>query len=137
MCHSLAYFLRLILPLPDAQSGTARIRIKLRRIHALYLSRSCPKLPGIKKVFPTNSWIEILKVWISDILAGFFIIFEGQFKAGDYIEIDEAQGNVEAISLRTTSILSPDGQLHILRNGKINKVINYSKLMSTRWWILG
>ena len=65
---------------------------------------------------------------ISDILAGFFIIFEGQFKVGDFVEIDKAQGNIEAISLRTTSIRSPDGQLHIIRNGMINKVINYSKL---------
>ena len=65
---------------------------------------------------------------IGDILAGFFIIFEGQFKVSDFIEIDKAKGNVETISLRTTSIRSPDGQLHIVRNGKINRVINYSHL---------
>ena len=65
---------------------------------------------------------------ISDILSGFFIIFEGQFKVGDFIEIGPAKGNVEKISLRTTSIRSPDGQLHILRNGKIDKVVNYSHL---------
>ncbi|MGB0845627.1 MAG: mechanosensitive ion channel family protein [Thiolinea sp.] len=64
---------------------------------------------------------------INDILTGFFIIFEGQFKVGDFIEIDDARGNVEKLSLRTTSIRSPDGQLHTLRNGKIDKIINFSK----------
>ncbi len=65
---------------------------------------------------------------INDILTGFFIIFEGQIKVGDFVEIDGAKGNIERLSVRTSSIRSPDGQLHTIRNGKIDKVVNFSKL---------
>lgn len=64
---------------------------------------------------------------INDILAGFFILFENLFLVGDFVEIGTARGVVESIHMRTTSIRDPDGQLHILRNGQIADVVNYSK----------
>jgi small conductance mechanosensitive channel len=64
---------------------------------------------------------------INDIVSGFFILFEGLFFVDDFIEAESAQGVVEAIHIRTTKIRDPDGQLHILRNGQINSVVNYSK----------
>jgi len=64
---------------------------------------------------------------INDIVSGFFILFEGPFLVDDYIEVESARGVVEAIHIRTTTIRDPDGQLHILRNGQINSVVNYSK----------
>jgi small-conductance mechanosensitive channel len=64
---------------------------------------------------------------INDILSGFFVIFEGQYKVGDFIETSKARGTVESISLRITTIRNPDGQLHILRNGEIKEVINFSQ----------
>lgn len=67
---------------------------------------------------------------INDIVSGFFILFEQLFLVGDFVEIGSARGTVELIEIRTTRIRNPDGQLHILRNGDINHVVNYSKKFS-------
>jgi len=64
---------------------------------------------------------------INDIVCGFFILFENYYLVGDYIQIEDAEGTVEAIELRTTRIRHPDGQLEIIRNGDINSITNYSK----------
>ncbi|MGK7927257.1 MAG: mechanosensitive ion channel family protein [Spirulina sp.] len=64
---------------------------------------------------------------INDIVSGFFILFENYYLVGDYIETDEASGYVEAIELRTTRIRHHHGQVHILRNGDITSITNYSK----------
>jgi moderate conductance mechanosensitive channel len=63
---------------------------------------------------------------VKDILSGFFIIFEDQFSVGDHIRIGQFEGNVEAIGLRTTKIKSWTGELHILPNGSITEVTNFS-----------
>ncbi|MBI5016622.1 MAG: mechanosensitive ion channel family protein [Deltaproteobacteria bacterium] len=64
---------------------------------------------------------------INDLVSGFFILFENHFLVGDYVEIGTSYGTVEAIDIRTTRIRSPNGQLHILRNGQIGEVVNFSK----------
>ena len=63
---------------------------------------------------------------INDIVSGFFILFEQIILVGDFVEIGSARGTVELIEIRTTRIRNPDGQLHIIRNGDINQVVNYS-----------
>ena len=64
---------------------------------------------------------------VNDIVSGFFIIFEDTFQVGDFIRTGEARGTVETIALRTTRVRSPDGELHILRNGGLGNVVNYSR----------
>jgi moderate conductance mechanosensitive channel len=69
---------------------------------------------------------------ISDIVCGFFILFENYYLVGDYIEAGKleektVEGIVEAIELRTTRIRHPNGQLQIIRNGDIGSITNYSK----------
>lgn len=68
---------------------------------------------------------------IDDVVSGFFILFENTYLVGDTIEIPAEAGNtrgvVEAIEFRTTKIRDADGRLHILRNGQIKPIINYSK----------
>ncbi|MGD6858071.1 mechanosensitive ion channel family protein [Bacillus infantis] len=63
---------------------------------------------------------------VKDIITGFFIIFEDQFSVGDYIRVDQFEGTVEEIGLRTTKIKSWTGELHILPNGSIVQVTNFS-----------
>lgn len=63
---------------------------------------------------------------VKDILSGFFIIFEDQFSVGDHIRVGQFEGNVEEIGLRTTKIKSWTGELHILPNGSITQVTNFS-----------
>ena len=64
---------------------------------------------------------------IHDVVTGFFILFENTFLVGDAIEAAGAKGIVEAIEFRTTKIRDSDGRMHIVRNGDIKQVINYSK----------
>ena len=63
---------------------------------------------------------------VKDIISGFFIIFEDQFSVGDHIRIGQFEGNVETIGLRTTKIKSWTGEVHILPNGTITQVTNFS-----------
>ncbi|MGK7917471.1 MAG: mechanosensitive ion channel family protein [Prochloraceae cyanobacterium] len=64
---------------------------------------------------------------INDLVSGFFILFENYYLVGDFIETNNASGFVEAIELRTTRIRHPSGQVYIIRNGNISKLVNYSK----------
>nr|WP_232243106.1 mechanosensitive ion channel family protein [Paenibacillus sp. GSMTC-2017] len=63
---------------------------------------------------------------VKDILTGFFIILEDQFAVGDVIQTGQFKGTVEVIGLRTTKIQSWTGEIHIVPNGMINEVTNFS-----------
>ncbi|RSK29183.1 mechanosensitive ion channel family protein [Bacillus sp. HMF5848] len=63
---------------------------------------------------------------VRDIITGFFIIFEDQFSVGDYVRIGQFEGFVEEIGLRTTKVKSFTNELHILPNGNITEVTNFS-----------
>ncbi|MFD1928365.1 mechanosensitive ion channel family protein [Sporosarcina siberiensis] len=63
---------------------------------------------------------------VKDVISGFFIIFEDQFSVGDYVMIGTALGTVEEIGLRTTKLSAYGGEIHIIPNGNIAEVINYS-----------
>jgi len=64
---------------------------------------------------------------VQDLLSGVFLLFEDQILNGDYIKIGETEGTVEEITPRITRIRDRFGRLHILRNGEIKNVINYSR----------
>jgi small conductance mechanosensitive channel len=64
---------------------------------------------------------------INDVTSGLFILFENIFLVGDYIEVGTARGTVEAIQLRTTRLRDPNGALHIVRNGQLTGIVNFSK----------
>ena len=63
---------------------------------------------------------------VKDIINGFFILFENQFSVGDYVETAGQEGIVEELGLRTTIIRNFAGQVHIIPNGEIGQVTNYS-----------
>lgn len=64
---------------------------------------------------------------VKDMIAGFFILFENQFAVGDYVKIGEFVGNIEETGIRTTRIRAWGGELHIIPNGSISAVTNYSR----------
>jgi moderate conductance mechanosensitive channel len=64
---------------------------------------------------------------INDVVSGFFVLVEDTYLIGDTVETGTAKGVVEGIEFRTTRIRDTEGRLHILRNGDIKEVINYSK----------
>jgi small conductance mechanosensitive channel len=67
---------------------------------------------------------------IQDFLAGFFIVFEDQYRVGDSICINNICGGVEDLNLRRTILRSADGVQHIIPNGQIKVVSNRSKEFS-------
>jgi moderate conductance mechanosensitive channel len=70
---------------------------------------------------------------VGDVLAGFFLITERQYGFGDVVSIqvvgggDPADGTVEDVNLRITRLRSVNGEVVIVPNGQIVKVINLSR----------
>lgn len=64
---------------------------------------------------------------VRDFLAGIFILVEDQFGVGDVVDLGEARGTVEAVSLRTTRLRSVDGTVWHVPNGEIRRVGNMSQ----------
>nr|WP_274387954.1 mechanosensitive ion channel family protein [Salsipaludibacter albus] len=64
---------------------------------------------------------------VQDFLTGLFMLAEDQFGIGDVIDVGEATGVVESISLRTTSLRAVDGTLWHVPNGQIQRVGNMSQ----------
>lgn len=69
---------------------------------------------------------------VKDFLTGVFIITENQYRVGDYIKINDADGRVEHIGTRSTVIRDDSGDVHYIPNGSIvhvvNKTMGYSKV---------
>ncbi|MNJ56036.1 putative MscS family protein YkuT [compost metagenome] len=63
---------------------------------------------------------------MKDVITGFFIILEDQFAVGDVIQTGNLKGTVEMIGLRSTRLVSWTGEVHIIPNGMITNVTNYS-----------
>ena len=68
---------------------------------------------------------------ISDILAGIFIVFEGEFRAGDIVTVGDFRGTVLEIGIRTTKIEDFVGNIKIYNNSSISGVLNMTKEYST------
>ena len=64
---------------------------------------------------------------VKDFLSGVFMIFEDQFGVGDVIDVGEAAGTVEAVSLRVTRLRDLDGTVWYVPNGEILRVGNKSQ----------
>ncbi|QVK18815.1 mechanosensitive ion channel [Mycoplasmatota bacterium] len=63
---------------------------------------------------------------MKDFLEGFFNVFEDNISVDDYVVIDNVEGNIIDIGLRTLKIKSFTGEVHIIPNSKIGHIINYS-----------
>lgn len=64
---------------------------------------------------------------IKDIISGFLIILENQYRIGDVVNFDGTSGLVEDINLRKTVLRDLDGTVHHIPHGEIKKVSNLSK----------
>lgn len=67
---------------------------------------------------------------VRDILAGIFVITEGQYRIGDIVTLHasghDISGVVEDFSLRVTKLRDLDGNLHIVENGATSEITNLS-----------
>ena len=72
---------------------------------------------------------------VKDFITGLFIVSENQYRVGDVVEINSAEGRVEQVGARSTVIRDFDGNVHYLPNGSIvhvvNKTMGYSRVNFT------
>ncbi len=64
---------------------------------------------------------------VKDLLSGIFIVFEDQYGVGDWVDVGEANGEVEKVGLRVTELRDVHGTLWFVRNGEIVRVGNYTQ----------
>jgi moderate conductance mechanosensitive channel len=80
-------------------------------------------LVGIAMAFGAQSLIK-------DLLNGVLILIEDHFGIGDEIQLGEATGVVERMTLRETVLRDSNGTVWHVRNGEIDKVGNFSQVWS-------
>lgn len=64
---------------------------------------------------------------VSDLVSGFFILFEGLFLIGHRVQIGDVLGTIEEIGVRVTRVRDDLGVLHAIPNGEIRTVSSYSQ----------
>ena len=64
---------------------------------------------------------------VKDLIAGFFILLEDQFRVGETIRVGGVEGRVENMSLRTVTLRDGNGPLHFIPNGSMGVVSNLSR----------
>lgn len=67
---------------------------------------------------------------VRDYLAGLFMLLEDQFGVGDVVDLGEASGTVESVSLRVTRLRDVEGVVWWVPNGQITRVGNKSQQWS-------
>jgi small-conductance mechanosensitive channel len=67
---------------------------------------------------------------VKDVITGTFMLLESQFGVGDIVRIADVSGQVERITLRTTTLRDLHGVVHIVPNGEITRVSNLTKSWS-------
>jgi len=64
---------------------------------------------------------------VKDVINGFFILLENQYRIGDVIQVAGVSGLVESLTLRRTVLRDLEGKVHTIPNGEIKIVSNLSK----------
>ena len=64
---------------------------------------------------------------VRDFLSGLFMLFEDQYGIGDVVDLGDATGTVEAVTLRVTRLRDVNGTVWYVRNGEILRVGNMSQ----------
>src|SRR3954454_16664175 len=136
--------------LPEAEEGTTTYRTRVRiqrRDTAITLVRQILRYVlfavvvlfivsiFLRDTLPTVAGATILAAilgfsaqnFLRDIIAGFFILFEGQYNVGDFVWVEAAKaaGIVEEFGLRTTTLRTPSGEHVYIPNGSITSVTKY------------
>lgn len=64
---------------------------------------------------------------VEDIFTGLSIILTGQVRVGDYVTINNSTGTVEKFTLTMIILRTFNGDVHYLRNGQIDTIVNQTK----------
>ncbi|MGH3911223.1 MAG: mechanosensitive ion channel family protein [Pseudonocardiaceae bacterium] len=61
---------------------------------------------------------------VKDFLSGMFMMIEDQYGVGDWVDLGEASGTVEAVGMRVTTLRDESGTVWYVRNGEVQRVGN-------------
>ena len=64
---------------------------------------------------------------VEDVISGFFILMEDQIRVGDVVQIGDKGGLVEKVNIRMVILRDLAGNVHYVRNGRIDVVTNMTK----------
>ncbi len=64
---------------------------------------------------------------VQDVISGFFILLDDEIRVGDVVQIADKGGLVERLNLRMVVLRDLAGNVHYVRNGKIDVVTNMTK----------
>ena len=64
---------------------------------------------------------------VQDFISGFFLLLEDQVRVGDVVQVNDKGGLVEKVTLRMVILRDLAGNVHFIRNGKIDIVTNMTK----------
>ena len=64
---------------------------------------------------------------VRDIISGVFFLSEDAFRIGEYIQVGNTRGTVEAIAIRSVRLRHHRGPVHTLPFGEIKQLTNYSR----------
>lgn len=67
---------------------------------------------------------------VEDVITGFFILWGNQIRKGDVVQVSGIGGFVEDVNLRMVILRDLSGNVHYVRNGKIDVVTNMTKNFS-------
>ena len=70
------------------------------------------------------------KKFVEDLFTGLSIILTGQLRVGDYVTVNNSTVTVEKITLTMIVIRAYNGDVHYMRNGQIDTIINQTKNFS-------
>lgn len=68
---------------------------------------------------------------VKDFLTGIFVLVEDQYGVGDVVDLGEASGSVEKVSLRVTTLRDVGGTRWYVPNGQIQRVANKSQAVGS------
>lgn len=64
---------------------------------------------------------------IEDIISGFLILLDDQIRVGDVVQIGDKSGLVEKVDLKMVVLRDITGNVHYIRNGKIEMITNMTR----------
>lgn len=64
---------------------------------------------------------------VQDVISSFFILLDDQIRVGDVVQVADKGGLVERLNLRMVVLRDLSGNVHYIRNGKIDIVTNMTK----------
>ncbi len=122
----------------DLEQRLDTIEVVIRRMGSLsiYLAASLMTLADFGvQVGPLLAGLGIVGVavgfgaqyMIRDLINGFFLLAEDQFRVGDSVKVGEFSGSVETMTLRSTRLRALGGEVITIPNGEIRSVTNYSR----------